>query len=356
MSFFSFSKKNNKKEKYSLAFTITSGSATGAIIKFTKEPGVQVIYSKKETIPNPSELKKSLSLLVSDLQKKKVVIDKAFYLFSSPWSISQTKTILVKENKAFKVTPAYLEKIIDQHTQKDFSEIGKIIEKKIVQMKMNGYIVEQATGQLTRDLEVSIFITAVPEKVLSDVEDAVAKAFIVKNIWCHSLSLPIFSMIRDFFPHKDDFININISDEMTDLSLVRDGLIVSEASFPLGRNYFIKELAKSMKVTEGIADSMIKVNAVKVNDELAALKLSVAISKSAEDWAHQISSVLSQWKEKQYVPDTVFLLASPDLSSFVSAKLKGQDLKFFLIDRKQIKSDDVIFKIGLMFLDKMYKI
>lgn len=374
MPLFSFSKKN--KESYSLVISIGSGSVTGAIIKFTKKPGVDVLYSRREILPLMNEvsvskrltqLKNSLGLLLSSIQKeglKKLpvtpnqgfIIKKVFYIFSSPWSTSQTKVISVNENKAFKVTETYLTKLVEEEIKKDPAEAGKIIEKKIIQLKINGYVVSKTTGQLARELEVSLYKTVVPDEVISTVEGAVSKYFRVKEVWCHSLSLPVFSVIRDLFPHKDDFISIEVSDEMTDLCLVKDGIITSSASFPLGRNHFIKELANTMKVSPEIADSMMKVNASKVNDELAALKLSVAMNKSAEEWLKNISSIIDHWKEKTYVPETIFLISNNDLVSFITLKLKSQDFKFFLIDKKNIRSNDVVFKICLIFLDKLYKI
>ncbi len=388
MKFLSFAKKNNKKEGYSLVFNISSGSVTGTIVKFTDSPGVDVVYSARESIipTTDSSVKKRLDSLKSALtilseriskeglkrinlaQNSTVSILKTFYFFSSPWCLSQTKTLRTKETKSFKADQNYINKMISDQEKKcldessksstfsDISGLGKMIEKKIIQIKANGYIVDQVNNNFVKDLEVSLFCTVIPEEVLETVEGAVNRFFVTKEIWCHSLTLPIFSVLRDLFPQKDDFVYVNMTDEMTDIAVIRDGLISSEASFPLGRNYFVSELIKEQKVTKEIADSMIRLHSEKKNDELATLKTSVIMDRIVKDWLKGFNSAIEKLKEKIYIPDTLFIISSNDLAVFLVEKLKNSDYKIIPIDRRNIKGNDVSLKIGLLFLDKLYKI
>jgi PAS domain S-box-containing protein len=136
---------------------------------------------------------------ISSLSKNSAMIDRVFYIFSSPWSASLTKTIRIKESKNFKVTEEYLNRIIDEQEKQfliDISTSGKIIERKIIQIKINGYIVNNYTNKQAKSLEVSVFYTVVPENILKVIDKTVSKLFHVKNIWCHSLSLSIFSVIK----------------------------------------------------------------------------------------------------------------------------------------------------------------
>ena len=371
MSFFSFFKKN--KESYSLVFNIGSGSVSGGIVKFTEAPGENVTYYAKENIPFQREIsvpkhlelmKSALAKLTERIQKNNQKrIDRIFYVFSSPWCASQTKVIRIKESKAFKVTESYLNHLIDdeeKQMQKEVVKTGKVIEKKIIQVKVNGYTVNDFHNKTTKDLEVSVFFTVVPEDILNAVEEAVSKIFNVKDVWCHSFSLSIFSVVRNLFPQKEDFIHMDISEEITDISIVMDGAVVSLVSIPLGRNDFIRELSKVLGVTEEIADSQIKMHCARENDELAALKLSVAMDKAGSDWLAKITDVLDGFKNKIYVPESVFLIAGNDLTSFLKDKLEKQDFKVALLDNKKIKppipGNDLIFKLELMFLDNFYKI
>ena len=380
MSLFSFSQKN--KENYSLVFNIGSGSISGGIIKFTEEPGENIVYYAKENIPFQAELSvdKHLELMKSTLEKltskiraeglkdlnnkkgKSVVMNRVFYIFSSPWSISQTKTIRIKESKPFKITKRYLNHAIDKQEKPfeiDISKFGKIVEKKIIQVKINGCEVSDFYDKLTKDLEVSLFFSVVPENVLHTVEEAVSKTFNIKNIWCHSSSLSIFSVIRNLFPQKENFIHIDISEEITDVSVIKDNIVLSNASIPLGRNHFIRKLSQEMQTTEEIIDSQIRMHHSKANDELASLKFSVSMNKIAGEWLAMVSTIINSSEEK-HVPQSIFLIANSDLTFFLKEKLQKQDFKVLLVDNNNIKppmvGEDIIFKLELMFLDNLYKI
>jgi cell division ATPase FtsA len=371
MSFFSFFKKN--KESYSLVINIGSGSVSGGIVEFTEKSGEKVIHYAKEVFPFQEEIsvskhltlmQSSLSTLVEKIRKSSSEkVSRIFYIFSSPWSISQTKVIRIKESKPFKVTESYLDHQIElqeKQFQTEIATVGKIIEKKIIQVKINGYVVNDFYNKTTKDLEITVFFTVVPENILSSVEEAVSKTYSVNNIWCHSLSLSFFSIIRDFFPNKEDFIHMDVSEEITDICIIKDSVLVSSASIPLGRNDFMRELAKSLNVTSEIADSMVRMHSAKNNDELGALKLAVAMDKAAISWQTKITAVLDSFKQQMYVPESVFLIASNDLAYFLKEQLQRHDFKVSLIDNRNVSlqagSDDVIFKLELMFLDNLYKI
>ena len=370
MSFFSFTKRN--KESYSLVFNIGSGCVSGGLIKFTEESGVDIVHYEKEIITYQEKIsapkhleymKNALTILASKVKVAGVTVDRAFYMFSSPWSASQTKIIKINELKPFKITPEYIKRIIDQQEkeyQTEISQAGKIIEKKIIQIKINGYVVSDYLNKITKDLEISVFFTVVPEDILQVVDQAVSKTFQVKNIWCHSLALSLLTNIRNLFPQKPDFICLDVSEEITDISIVKDNVMVSSASLPLGRNDFIRDLSFILKVTKPVADSMINMNCTGSHDELAALKLSVAMDNAARNWLIKIFEILDSFKNKIYVPEDIFLITNSDLSCFLKSKLEKHDFRVTLVENKKLKinfkTEDIIYKLELMFLDNLYKI
>lgn len=380
MSLFSFLKKN--KESYSLVIDIGSGSVSGAIVKFTERSGVNVIHYVREPIPYQQDISvtKHLKLMGSTLSivahklrsegfkklshkdKKAVSIDRAFYLFSSPWSASQTRTIKIKESKPIKLTENYLKRIIDKQEKEykiHLSNSGRIIEKKIIQIKTNGSVIEDFYEKSTKNLEIFIFFTVVPEKVLLAVENAVAKTFNIKNIWCHSMSLAAFSTIRNHFPGEEDSLYIDISEEMTDISIIRNNIIETSASIPLGRNHFMRLLIKNLKVSEEIADSMIRMHCLKNNNELAGLKIAVAMDQVAQDWLSAVLKVMDNLNQED-IPNSVFFITTSDLTLFLKSKLQKQDFRLISIESKIAKTPLVesymAFKLELMFLDNLYNI
>lgn len=381
MSFFSFLKSN--KEGYSLVFDIGSGSVTGGLIKFTERGGVDVVYYAKMPIPFQHEIsipkhlqhmKTTLAGLAEKIRVdglKKIgrkidtenAIDSIFYVFSSPWSISQTKVIRIKEIGGFDLSEDFFNKIIsDQENtfEIDIAKSGKIIERKINQIKVDGQIIENLCNGVAKDVEISLFFTSVPEKILNIVDEAVSKSFTVKNIWCHSLSLVILSMIKNLFPQNNNFVSINITEEITDISIVSDGSVTNEGSIPFGRNHFIREISNVLRVPMEIADSMLKMHGFKNNNELASLKLAVIMDRVSNNWLAEISKVLSKIIGEHYTSESIFFVTRNELTHFLKDKLQKQDLIVSHLDNYITNparmNEDTIFKLELKFLDNLYKI
>lgn len=381
MSFFSFIQKN--KESYSLVLNFGSGSVSGGILKFTKESGVDMVFFDKESIAYQTEvspvrhielMKNSLALLLKRIQAvglkgiqktntKPLNIDRVFCVFSSPWCVSQTKTIRIKENSDFKLTKKYLDELVNN--QKNIFESGdsktrQIIEEKIIQLKINGYPVTNFQNKLVRDLEISVIFTFMPNDILDLINKTILGTFNIPNIWCHSSSLVFFSTLRDLFSYKNDFISLNVTEEITDIMIVKDNIIFSEVSIPIGRNHFIRELSKSLNVSEEVANSMFNLHQGNNNNKLASLQDDIKIESIISPWIDKIITTLSLQKENVYITDLLFLISRNDISLYLKNKLEKKGFDILLADYKKIKFhkhvNDLDFKLILMFLDNLYKI
>jgi len=407
MSIFSFLNFKKTKNNYSLVFDIGAGSVAASLVKFTDKPGFRVIYSVRELIQYQEKIssEKYLTYMITALnsasekiQKQlssnphtdrggKMDVSRAFMIFSSPWCISQTKIIKVQKDKPFELTKKVLEKIIldeenlvkkdieSTNMFKDIKSLGDVIEKKIVQTKINGYKVDDPYGKVIKELELSLFVTVVPKEILKTVKETYGKYFAIKEVWSHSLTLASFTTIRDFYPNQKNFVQIDINEEITEVSIIKDGVIISTSSIPIGRNYFVRIVASENKVTSEIADSMIKMHCDGSCEEGAAVKLEKAMSAATDKWIANLKEIFNSFIAEIYIPKAVFFVASNDFICFISNKLKesrlaqfgisNESFEILSINHKSIKDvckmaiqkdEDVILKIEELFLDKIYNI
>jgi hypothetical protein len=385
MSFFSLLKKkfaigkSRKHKKYSLIFNISGGSVSSAIVDFTEKSGINIVFYNKEkftfsekvdSAKHLEQLKKTLAVSVEKMHKfgftkikthrnEKISINKIFYNFSSPWILSETKTIRVKEPRTFRLTDDYIKNLINREIQKDKSQ-DQIIENKIIQVKANGYILENIKKTLTRELEISIFTSRISANILKSAEEIVGRFFMGRETHCHSNTLACFSVLRDLFPHQDDFVIVNVNEELTEASLIKDGIMVADTSFPIGHNYFIKGLAKENKTDEIIAASTLRLSSIGAQNSLAAHKVEKDLQVYDKDWLTNISTVFSYFTEKLYIAENIFLIADSDIASSLHTCLKEINAKIIILSPRSIntpvKIDDTMFKTTLAFLDKLYKI
>lgn len=153
---------------------------------------------------------------------------------------------------------------------------------------------------------------------------------------------------------------IDISEEITDISIIKDNVILVSASIPFGRNHFVREISLELKVSKEVADSMIKIHIAKDNDEMAGLKFSLVMDKSTTYLVSKITEVINNFNANFFYSESIFLIARNDLALSLREKLQRKDFEVALLDNKKIKpaiiGNDTVYKLELMFLDKLYKI
>ena len=181
-------------------------------------------------------------------------IRNVFYALSSPWCVSQTKIIKIKKDKPFEISIDSIEGVISGEEKKflsgDSTESSKIIEKKIIEAKLNGYKMTEIYGKKAKDIELAFFVTLAPEYVLKEVKDAGRKYFNFRSSNFHSFALSSFSAIREIYSDKENFMFIDVHGELTDLSVIKDSVLVENFSFPEGKTFLREMYRKSFLFQE----------------------------------------------------------------------------------------------------------
>lgn len=347
MSLFSFSN-SNKLEEVSALFHIGSGSVDGSLIRLSKKSKPEIIYSVKIPIPFQKNLNlerhynliiKAYDSSLKNIQKQGLPhlnftgfrnygIKNVFYILSSPWCISQTKIIKIKKDNYFEISTDSIEGIITDQENKFLSynstETSKIIERKIITAKLNGYKTSEIYGKKAKDLELSLFITSAPANLLKELKNTAHRYFNFRFSHFNSFALSSFSAIRDIYPDKENFIYIDIHGELTDVSVIKDNIFVESISFPLGKNFFIRKISEKLRVSGGEAYSLINIYAIGKCNQATSQKVQTAINDSLKIWLDNFHSILTSLSLKMYLPRTIFVIVSDEFSVFLVKKLKEE--------------------------------
>lgn len=352
MSLFSFSN-SNKLEEVSALFHIGSGSVDGSLIRLSKKSKPEIIYSTKVSISFQKDLNlerhyklmlKAFDSALKNIQKQGLLhlnftglrnygIRNAFYVLSSPWCVSQTKIIKIKKDKPFEISSESLEGVMNEQEKKflsnDSAEGSKIIEKKIIEAKLNGYKMTEIYGKKAKDVELSLFMTSAPEYALKELKDIAHKYFNFRFSHFNSFALSSFSAIRDIYPDKENFIYLDVHGELTDLSIIKDNIFVENASFPSGKNFFIRKISEKLHVSAGEAYSLINLYGSGKCDQVTSQKVRTAIDDILKSWLENFHSVLTSLSLNMYVPRTIFMIVSDEFSVFLARKLKEERFSQF---------------------------
>lgn len=394
-----FSLSNNIQEEILVVFHIGSGSVAGYIVKLSKRTKPEIIYSKRESIlfQKNLNLKRHFNLMVNaldsvakDIQKQGLLhlnftglrnygVRNAHYMLSSPWCASQTKIIKIKKDKLFEVSHESISNILNEQENKflsdDSIENSIIIEKKIIEAKLNGYKTSEIYGKKTNEVEISLFLTSASESTLKKIKDTVGNHFNFHSSNFHSFALASFSAIRDIYPDRESFIYIDIHGELTDLSIVKENVFVESASFPIGRNFFIRQLSEKLRVSANEAVSLLNLSVKGRLNKETSEKVMVAIDSSLKSWSENFHSALTSLSLRMNLPRTIFIIVNDELSSLWARKLKDEKFSQFsmteeffdviILDNEKLgencKSDkdlkkEPILELECLFLNKLFNL
>jgi len=320
MSFFA------QKSELALVFDVASSSVSVTLIRLAVGEPVRIIHSLSESLTHQKSvdperlfkdmldalrrvheniIKQSLSKLAGT-EFRHVKINRVFYSFASPWSTTQTKTLSIKKDKPFSFTHDFLNNLMLEE-EKVFSEDLSVIERRIIQTKLNGYDVNNPFGQSINQVDVSYFTGIVPKSILEKTSEISHTAHISKNIKNFTFPLIAYSFIKNTFPNERDFIQLRIGGEISDVSIVEDGLITGTASFPRGYRNILSDVAVESSMVESEAVSFLKMMANNHMDHTSNDKLNPIFSRFVGEWVSDLQNLLKKMNNDDHLPRKLFL-------------------------------------------------
>lgn len=361
-----------KNNDFALIYDIGNASVGGALVVFSGENKSKVIYSTRSNIPNQIEptsgkiisaIAKGLETVSRDIEKNGLshlnftpfgdtTPQKAFCVLSSPWHISQTRTILLKKDKPFAVTKKLMDELVAEEINnfkksplvREKINSGKniLIESKVTQVKLNGYETSSPEGKTAETLQISIFFSLSPETVVNSFGERIKKIFNLEKIYFNSFPLASFVAVKKALG-RQDFMFVDVSGETTDVSLVKDGAMVEIVTFPFGKKLVIREIANKLKTTSEEALSLFYLYQEKKLSSEMENKMNSILSVPAENWLTSFRDALISIGDGFSLPSAIYFTSDGDALMWFGSLIKKEDYSQFTLTESPflIKSVDV---------------
>ncbi|HEY4505389.1 MAG TPA: hypothetical protein VJG67_01745 [Candidatus Paceibacterota bacterium] len=343
MSFLSFL--GRKKEGVSLLIDIGNGSITGAFVLFSEGKKPKFLYSLKKTFtvsekPNALRLIDGMSLLLDSLieimvKEEPQKIHSVVVSLSSPWFIIKTKEIKISEKAPYTVTAGFLNEILSEEEKLFISEIITsldseeekdfvVVEKSIIHSKINGYPVSDIIGKKTKTFEANLSMSAVSRSIEEKIVSIISKNTHLSRdkILMRTFPTVLFSTIRDNFAKESDFILMDITGEITDIMVINNDVIVKMASFPLGRNFVIRQISKALSISTEIALSDISMYIKNKTHKESSNNIQGVLENIEKEWAIYLEDTLNSLSEDMVFPRTLYITTNSDTAPIFIEFLK----------------------------------
>jgi len=348
MGIFSRSK---EKDELTLVFHIGSSMVGGALFLAQKSGVPKIIFSVTEPIlvEEIIDSNRFLSLMVKSLQ---VVADKVYHarlgaparifcVLSSPWYISQTRTISLKKNTPFIFTAKLAEELVQKEI-KIFEEersakyinmdnMFRTIELKNIKTILNGYETSKPLNQKAKELEITVLFSTGGDKVLKKIEDTVSKHFHFKSIKFSSFAMASFTTVRDLNTKGEDFLLVDIGGEITDVFMVKKNILRESISFPLGRNFLTRGVATGLNCTLEEANSFSSLLKDGHAEGNLDKKITPIINQLRTEWLEAFQKSLADLSNDISIPSHIYVTVDKEMADFFSETIKTEQFNQYTL-------------------------
>ena len=282
----------------SLIIEIQSGLVRGIIVKKgSHKPEILARHSIALTSSDKTSehLTKIMLKAVSDVAKHlthKHFVESVHVVLSSPWALSHSKAVEMNFSKDTVVDSKMIFSIVDEdkntaHIHKDLT----FIEKKIFEVKLNGYVVENYEDKPARKLNISFATTLSSKNLLAKIHTSLEQAFKIQQIQYHSGLLLDYISLSTFFADKSNYVYIHAHSEITDIVVVQSSVCTNISAFPMGTATLAKKIPESLL-------NMIDKDSIS-KTELS--RLTPALENYFGEWFAQINSLINVKTSPRYV-------------------------------------------------------
>ncbi|PIR70356.1 MAG: hypothetical protein COU46_01955 [Candidatus Niyogibacteria bacterium CG10_big_fil_rev_8_21_14_0_10_42_19] len=346
-----------KKRDTRLAINIGTGSVTGLLYhpllmgesdgdqkNVAEHPEVIKVLTLPKSFSSPPDLSNISRSIKNGIKELRGLVDDNLHIsgitviLSSPWFFSQTRTINMERPDAFEVNRELVKNILDEekdlfvHGARGRSVVSpvddpEIIEISIMRTLLNGYEVEKFFGKKTISAVFSVYLSLSLKDMILRTQDQLHDAFHTDNIIFHSFPYIFFRAAKHIFDTSRGFTIVDVGGEITDVTIIRDGVIEETFSFGKGINFIIRRLSSAFNISPEEALSILNLaHRGEFADSAKDMKMKV-INSAIDEWSNYFSEIVKQATSHKFLPSKLIFIGEGARFSFFNQIFKNEDFK-----------------------------
>ena len=339
--------------RYGVVIEIGSGSVLVSIVKSDQGlPHPDIIWSKREQAPRRTEStlmssaksvmtalmnailliegegKKTLTTLAPGAELNHVQVS-----ISAPWSYTITKVINYIEEKPFTITATLLQSLMDAAQKKITEELKEnelasdlgltIMTRATTDIQANDYKIFDPVGQTAESLTLTQ-VSAVAQAYLTEaISELQAKTLPKAAMERFSFMLMFHCIIRDIHHQMTEYCLIDVTDEATEIGIVRGGILRYCTHTAKGIRTIARDIAKVLDIP--IDEAFAFLTEPYHTHAIATLTAS-RLEKTEtilSDYRSDITALFHETGDTLSIPKTLFLHGNAQTESFFSAQIES---------------------------------
>lgn len=333
--------RENKSKKIIL-FDFRSSSVAASIIAIDEEISLpKILFVRREhyyfsEAPKADEFIMrahiALKKLIQEINHFKIsdptvenVISEVRILYGAPWYTPNFLDIHHEQDKDFIFTKELLSKILKNTDKKlEINPESEIIEKNLSSILINGYETTDPFKKKTKDIKMSFYLSYVATETKVEIERIIKNGLHVENIYNHSHTAVLHSFLKNNFHSANNYVLLDVSGEMTEITIVRNSFFKKHVTIPVGSHIFSRKLAEISGYDLHTAWSHLNIFIDQKNEPLIKRKISNVFEDIKDHYLKLIKESFTQEKVVD-IPATIFIIADQEVRSLVKNIFESHD-------------------------------
>ncbi len=306
-----------KKNRFGIVVDVGSGSVLTAIVHSQhgkKHPTIVWAHREHIALKTIDSIQQSAKAVMSTLMSAGIKLDsegrkklQEYYpnakltvaqcSIAAPWSYTVTKTVNLKQDEPVEITESFIDELITAAQKQVEEELKKhsdtvntglvVITKATMDLLSNGYRIRDPEGEMATTINLTHATVVAQKYIMNGITEVQRKLFPVSKIKPMSFILMLYCSIRTIKPQIDDVCLADITDEASEIGVVRDGSLKYSTHMPFGMFTLAREISLAAKIPLTEAHGYLRAA------DIASVK-----AKLPESSHDQITEIFDKYVEK----------------------------------------------------------
>ncbi|MGB0925209.1 MAG: hypothetical protein ACPGTS_00700 [Minisyncoccia bacterium] len=271
---------------------------------------------------------------------------------SAPWVSSQKRVLHYKKDKEFVFTKDIEKQILEKELEKslkqtyDFKDFNnlELVEQRTLDIYANGYPARSPYGKSVLDVDIHSLVSVMSADTKQSFNHVVERNFHRDAVF-FSNTLMGYDSLTQLFPHENNILSMDISGEVTEISIIIDDHLKKNGVVPFGSAGVIRKLAELLQIPYQKAESLMVLYQENHLEENYRNQVESAMKKAFIFWFKEIYSFLGTVSAEHKIPSTIMLLAPENIQNWFNEwLLKTEEIKEHFSGQKPIALLDISSK------------
>jgi hypothetical protein len=339
---------------------VASGSVGGAYLSLGKEgPAIEYSVRVPVVIRDKEELAFAMLRALGEVNEQMTKlgapalrratgtgsIGEVLVSIASPWQDTLVHTERIDESKEFTFTRALMKDVVRRTTTPKPDRVSS--GESVIATMLNGYETNQPFGREVKRADIVILSSTIDKSVYESVQTALRKSYHTHHITFAAFAPAAYAVFRDVYPHEKDYLVVDVSGEATDIAFIKQGLLASVISVPIGMNNLLRSIGRNTTMTADMEEPKAK-GGVHVFRNVAGSDAGKDTARV--EWVAEILEGLKSFSEEHALPRTIFLLAADNVRDYLRRALDDTALRSLWLSSEPLSIQPVLPSHFLSFV------